>query len=239
MALQRSTGIGSRWDFQLGSKSDQVKVADPLGYERNVSDDPTAVVRFCRPRASRAVQPPPLTSLSPPLPCARCTVALHPPALSLSCVRTCRPCPSTCRSRPQVGSGDAVKDEENFLKLTNQRVMAIAWSPGKQIFMTGLMLYMSGGGLHIFSIMMTAMAMRTPITSLMNTNATFKQFEGEKVDLMMPKIIFICCSLAGLAMGLYKLSTMGLLPVTAADWFQLIEAKQVVEASAAAIPVGQ
>ena len=48
MALQRSTGIGSRWDFQLGSKSDQVKVADPLGYERNVSDDPTAVVRFCR-----------------------------------------------------------------------------------------------------------------------------------------------------------------------------------------------
>ena len=54
MALQRSTGIGSRWDFQLGSKSDQVKVADPLGYERNVSDDPTAVVRFCRPRASRA-----------------------------------------------------------------------------------------------------------------------------------------------------------------------------------------
>ena len=192
----------------------------------------------CQPRRAAAASHLPLASPAARPLRRRCTPP-HTRARSLSYTRTHRAYPSPRRSRPQVGSGDAVKDEENFLKLTNQRVMAIAWSPGKQIFMTGLMLYMSGGGLHIFSIMMTAMAMRTPITSLMNTNATFKQFEGEKVDLMMPKIIFICCSLAGLAMGLYKLSTMGLLPVTAADWFQLIEAKQVLEASAAAIPVGQ
>ena len=94
MALQRSTGIGSRWDFQLGSKSDQVKVADPLGYERNVSDDPTAVVRFCRPRASRAAQPPPLTSLSPPLPCATdCSIGVGATAAELPlggcCINAC------------------------------------------------------------------------------------------------------------------------------------------------------
>ena len=114
----------------------------------------------------------------------------------------------------------------------------ISYSPGKQLFQMGLMLWMSGSGIHIFSIMMTFMAMMSPVKGIMNMQATFKPFEGmEKVDLAMPKVIFVALNLVGLSMGMYKLAGMGLLPLTAADWYQLVETRLPVELSATSLPL--
>jgi hypothetical protein len=80
--------------------------------------------------------------------------------------------------------------------------MEIAYAPGKNLPMTAFMLWMSGAGVHIFSIMMTAMAMFNPIKGIMNVNAAFKAVDDGKTDLMMPKMTFIACNCAGLALGL-------------------------------------
>ena len=161
-----------------------------------------------------------------------CVCLLEPPLAALPALYVCHsppphapPCtPLRLLTFPQSSSGDATKDTEKELALVQKRVQDISYSPGKQLFQMGLMLWMSGSGIHIFSIMMTFMAMMSPVRGIMNMQATFKQFEGmEKVDLAMPKIIFVGLNLVGLSMGMYKLAVMGLLPLTAADWYQLVE----------------
>ena len=135
-------------------------------------------------------------------------------------------------------SGDATKDEQKELAMVQRRVNDIAYMPGKQLFQQGLMLYMSGSGIHIFSIMMTFMAMMSPVKSLLNMGATFKQFQGmDKIDLTVPKLTFLALNLVGMGMGMYKLAVMGLLPLTAADWYQLVDNRPPVEISAATVPL--
>jgi ER membrane protein complex subunit 4 len=100
------------------------------------------------------------------------------------------------------------------------------------------MLWMSGSSIQIFSLMMTGMALWTPLNAIASINTTFARYEptvtspttggvkssgpserdGEKIDLKIPKLIFLSLQLLALAIGLYKCSTMGLLPLTSADW---------------------
>ena len=46
----------------------------------------------------------------------------------------------------------------------------MGWSPGKNFMMTGLMLWMSGSGVHIFSIMITFYAIYNPVKSALTVN---------------------------------------------------------------------
>lgn len=96
--------------------------------------------------------------------------------------------------------------------------MALAQAPGKQLLMTCFMLWMSGNSLQIFSIMMLSMALWTPISEMAQVSARFARFDDSGVDMTIPKITFVAIHLAGLAMGLYKCNTMGLLPTSTADW---------------------
>ena len=93
------------------------------------------------------------------------------------------------------------------------------------------MLWMSGSSIQIFSIMMTGMALFNPIMAITSMKQTFSKFEGEGLNLFVPKAIFI--SLQGLALGvaLYKCSTMGLLPLTSVDWTKYIPEQQYLEKS--------
>lgn len=70
-----------------------------------------------------------------------------------------------------TASGRALsKDAEKTIQLKQKRAMDIAWAPGKSLFMTGFMMYMSGSTVHIFSIMITAMALFNPIKALFAIN---------------------------------------------------------------------
>jgi hypothetical protein len=126
----------------------------------------------------------------------------------------------------------AVVSAELQLQGKQKQVMAIAYGPGKQLLSTGFMLWMSGSSIQIFSIMMTGMALMTPINGILNLNGPFQPFSREEgIDLKLPKLIYLSLHILGLAMALYKTHTMGLLPVTSADWTSYIPDRNFVETS--------
>jgi len=79
----------------------------------------------------------------------------------------------------------------------------------------------------MFSINVTTMAIISPLTAIFTLDTTFRQF-GD-VDLQMPKLIYLALNLAFLGVGLYKMSSMRLLPTTSADWTSKIVWKDMVE----------
>ena len=97
--------------------------------------------------------------------------------------------------------------------------------------MNAFMLYMSGKQLNIFSISITSMAILNPLKSIVGAHKTFEQFEEDDgaVDLQMPKLIYFALNVVWLAIGMYKMSSMRLLPTTSADWVGYIVWKDVVE----------
>ena len=117
------------------------------------------------------------------------------------------------------------------------QAMGLAMSPGKQMAMNAFMLWMSGKNLNIFSISITSSAILGPTMAIMSTGKKFEPFSDKdgKVDLQMPKLIFIAMNLVWLAIGLYKMSNMRLLPTTSADWANYVVWKEYTETSS--IPV--
>jgi len=119
----------------------------------------------------------------------------------------------------EVDEASMTMSTEMQIAAKNRQVMAISYGPGKSLFTTAFMLWMSGSSIQIFSIMMTGMSLINPFKALLATNETFKNFEKEEgVDLKIPKLIFVSLQLLSLGVALYKCSTMGLLPLTSADW---------------------
>jgi len=142
-----------------------------------------------------------------------------------------------------AGTAAATPDERpSEAKLTaikRRRAMEMATSPGKQAAMTAFMMWMSGGGLHVFSIILLGMALWQPLKALSQVNAFFAPLQSSddedatngrpRLDLTLAKLVYVACCLAGLGVALYKMSQMGLLPLTSADWISLIEPRRSVD----------
>jgi ER membrane protein complex subunit 4 len=107
-----------------------------------------------------------------------------------------------------------------------QKAMTIAMSPGQQIAMNAFMMYMSGSSLNIFSISVTSSAILTPIKSFVSLPITF---QGLGDDVQMAKLIYVFLNLIWLGIGVYKLSSMKLLPTTSADWTGTVVWKDMME----------
>jgi hypothetical protein len=86
------------------------------------------------------------------------------------------------------------------------------------------MLYMSGGGVQVFSIGIVAMLLFSPFKNLANINSAFAPFapaepvKGNVRPLVLHKLAYFGCNLLTLALGLYKCRSMGLLPTGTGDW---------------------
>lgn len=76
------------------------------------------------------------------------------------------------------------------------------------------MMYMSGNSLQIFSIMMVLMLFKGPIQGLINTNAAFAKYEtpSTQARLIGVKAVYVLMQLLLLALGVWKVNGMGLLP---------------------------
>ena len=76
------------------------------------------------------------------------------------------------------------------------------------------MMYMSGSSLQMFSIMMVAMAFKNPIMGLMATQQAFEKFESEgtRDKLLLVKAVYVAMQILALALGVWKVNGMGLLP---------------------------
>ncbi|KAL2004421.1 hypothetical protein VTN02DRAFT_32 [Thermoascus thermophilus] len=108
--------------------------------------------------------------------------------------------------------------ETDTLKL--KKAWEIALAPTKQLPMNAIMMYMSGNSLQIFSIMMVFMLFKGPIQGLMATNTTFSKFETDATrgKLVGVKAVYVLMQLLLLALGVWKVNAMGLLPTTRSDW---------------------
>ncbi|KAF2663985.1 hypothetical protein BT63DRAFT_461102 [Microthyrium microscopicum] len=109
-------------------------------------------------------------------------------------------------------------EETDTLKIKKAWEVAIA--PAKQLPMSAIGMYMTGNTLQIFSIMMVFMLFKTPITSVIAIQNTFSRFEteGTRDKILLAKIAFILCNMLSLALGIWKVNAMGLLPTTTSDW---------------------
>ncbi|KAA8901800.1 hypothetical protein FN846DRAFT_781001 [Sphaerosporella brunnea] len=130
---------------------------------------------------------------------------------------------------------DPSETDDLFLK----KAWEIALAPAKSIPMNAIMMYMSGNSLQIFSIMMTAMLFMNPLKALSSVNATFARFDNERTHarLWPVKLAFIALQLATIALGIWKVNGMGLLPTTYSDWLAWETERKPMEFSAPAFQV--
>lgn len=132
-------------------------------------------------------------------------------------------------------------------------------APAKSIPMNAIMIYMSGTGLQIFTVMVTAMLFFNPIKAIMQVQQSksfslgskvhddcidtsflaFSRFESTGAaryqpgaDLVMVKLAFIGLHIVTICLGVYKVNAMGLLPNTTSDWLAFIKPKEILEFAA-------
>ncbi|TMW65094.1 hypothetical protein Poli38472_009261 [Pythium oligandrum] len=123
------------------------------------------------------------------------------------------------------------KQEGETLELKKKRAMEIGTAPFKSLMQTGLMMWMSGSQINIFSIMITGMIVMNTIKSIFGMQAAFTSVAGSNVDLTQPKLVYLLGNIVNAGMALYKCANMGLLPTTSADWTWLLPIRQAVESS--------
>lgn len=103
-------------------------------------------------------------------------------------------------------------EEMDTLKI--KKAWEVALGPIKGLPMTGIMMYMSGNSLQIFSIMMVFMAFKNPLMGILATNQAFERFEtdGNRARLLQVKLAYVAMQVVALALGVWKVNSMGLLP---------------------------
>ncbi|KAG7037662.1 ER membrane protein complex subunit 4 [Cucurbita argyrosperma subsp. argyrosperma] len=127
------------------------------------------------------------------------------------------------------------KDAESNWKA--QKAWEVAQAPLKNLFMMGFMMWMAGSTVHLFSIGITFSALWQPISALQGVGKVFEPYKDSKVDLLGPKLLFIALNLGGLALGVWKLNTLGLLPTHISDWVSSLPPAQEVEFSGGGFPL--
>ncbi|KAF2725767.1 hypothetical protein K431DRAFT_280484 [Polychaeton citri CBS 116435] len=123
------------------------------------------------------------------------------------------------------------QEEMDTLKL--KKAWEVALAPAKQLPMNAFGMYMTGNSLQIFSIFMVLMLFKGPITAIIGIQNTFARFEsqseGMRDKMLGVKAVFIACNLAVLALGIWKVDQMGLLPTTRSDWLAWESAREPLE----------
>ncbi|QYS93602.1 ER membrane protein complex subunit 4 [Trichoderma simmonsii] len=120
-------------------------------------------------------------------------------------------------------------EERDTLKL--KKAWEVALAPVKGLPMTAIMMYMSGNSLQIFSIMMVFMAFKNPIVGLMSTNQAFERFQTDSNSgqILQTKAVYVAMQFLALAVGIWKINSMGLLPTTRSDWLMWENLREPVE----------
>ncbi|MCJ1294367.1 hypothetical protein MMC34_005925 [Xylographa carneopallida] len=132
-------------------------------------------------------------------------------------IQGCNPPKRSAAAKQQIRKAPTTS-ETDTLKL--KKSWEIALAPAKALPMNAIMMYMSGNSLQIFSIMMVFMLFKNPLQALLQTNQAFTRYEtdGTRGKLWMVKGVYVLMNLVALALGVWKVNGMGLLPTTRSDW---------------------
>ncbi|PLW27426.1 hypothetical protein PCANC_18277 [Puccinia coronata f. sp. avenae] len=126
------------------------------------------------------------------------------------------------------------RDEIELSRLRKKKAWDLALAPAKQVPMQAFMMWMSGSGVQIFSVMMVYMLIKGAISASISVNQAFLPFEStgasnpassklsskplKPASLVPQKLTFIACQSLLLLLGLWKVNGMGLLPTRLSDW---------------------
>lgn len=96
--------------------------------------------------------------------------------------------------------------------------------------MQAFMMYMTGGGVQIFSVMSVWFLLKQAISGILNVEKVFAGFSttsknnNEPVpSFLLQKATFVACQVGLLLVGLWKVNQMGLLPTHTSDWLAFME----------------
>jgi ER membrane protein complex subunit 4 len=128
---------------------------------------------------------------------------------------------SKARSKTNTSSSSTkapTPEETDTLKV--KKAWELALGPAKQLPMNAIGMYMTGNSLQVFSIMMVFMLFKGPITAILGLNNAFQRFEteGTRDRLLLAKAVYVLTNCLVLALGVWKINQMGLLPTTRSDW---------------------
>ncbi|BGP57467.1 hypothetical protein JCM8202_002024 [Rhodotorula sphaerocarpa] len=154
-------------------------------------------------------------------------------------------------SKSASSSSPAVKAGVDLDELRQQKAWELATSPAKALPMQAFMMYMSGSGIQIFSIMSVWFLLKQAVGGAMGVQQAFAGFDAaikpkakvpaaaDTEDSLPPsfleqKIVYVVCQVGLLAVALWKLRSMGLLPDSAEDWAPIFGSWVVPPAAAAA-----
>ncbi|KAL2378771.1 hypothetical protein RJZ90_005772 [Blastomyces dermatitidis] len=188
------------------------------------------------PEATPSPPPPPprwaieMNAATPPRP-PKSTNIPDPPGYSAS-----KPITKQQRTSPQhqqqsTTTAAALRKAAETDALKLKKAWELALAPTKQLPMNAIMMYMSGNSLQIFSIMMVFMLFKGPIQGLLNTNSAFVKFETESTrgQMLGVKAVYVLMQCVLLALGVWKVNAMGLLPTTRSDWLAWETERQPLE----------
>ncbi|EIE22686.1 DUF1077-domain-containing protein [Coccomyxa subellipsoidea C-169] len=120
-------------------------------------------------------------------------------------------------SRDVVRTTAALWQRRMEITLISDPLYSRATGTVKNIGFMCFMMWMSGSQIHLFSIMMTVSGIYQPLAAIMNSKQT-EASEGGKLEVLIPRLLYCLIQAGGLAFGLWKLNTMGLLPTHASDY---------------------
>ena len=118
------------------------------------------------------------------------------------------------KSSKTVGTPRKQPTPEEMDTLKIKKAWELALAPAKQLPMNAFGMYMSGNSLQIFSIMMVFMLVKGPFEAVLNIQQTFARLETDtnKQQMALVKAAFVGCNMLALALGIWKVNGMGLLP---------------------------
>jgi len=102
-----------------------------------------------------------------------------------------------------------------------KKAWEVALAPAKSLPMQAIGQYMAGNSLQIFSIFMVYTLFKTPVVAVINLPAVFAKFDSpgtRKRGLVLVQIVYVLTNCLLLALGVWKVGKMGLLPTTRSDW---------------------
>ncbi|EGW30010.1 uncharacterized protein SPAPADRAFT_144043 [Spathaspora passalidarum NRRL Y-27907] len=111
------------------------------------------------------------------------------------------------------------KEDVGILK--TKKAYSLANGPAKSIPMNLIMSYFTGNSLQIIPMTMTLMLLVNPLKAIVyETGPTFEKLKTKenKQDILMAKLLFVFFQVLNMAIGVYKLYNMGLIPHKEADW---------------------
>jgi len=128
----------------------------------------------------------------------------------------------TSRSRTQ---------QESQAELKMKKAWEIAQSPFSMLPLYGLLFWLIPNTPSIYTLTFAVFALMNPLRQLLTFNSAFVSLQdaNNAFTLLPCKLIYLLANLLFTGLALWKISKLGLLPVTDADWLAFYGVKQPME----------